>query len=130
LNVVSLDSRILIDMASSRSNKNAEFTPVDMANPDRANCPSDEAVRAVAQKEQSMSDSLQAHIDSCPACRREFIDHQAQLEWNHMYKKMSRLLYVVLFLIVCSVIYRSCRESNAHSEAIQKADPARPSSSR
>jgi hypothetical protein len=111
-------------MASSQPNKNAEFTPVDMANPDRTNCPSDEAVRAVAKKEQSMSDSLQAHLDSCPACRREFIDHQAQLEWNHMYKKMTWLLYIVLFLIVCSVIYRSCREQIGHSRPVQKSAPA------
>jgi CHASE3 domain sensor protein len=111
-------------MASSQPNKNAKNTLVDMAIPDRANCPSDEAVRAVAQKEQPMNDSLQAHLDSCPACRREFIDHQAQLEWNHMYKKMSWLLYIVLFLIVCSVIYRSCREQIGHFRSVQKSDSA------
>jgi hypothetical protein len=99
-------------MDRKRSSQKPASKPEDITNPERVNCPSDETVRAVAYGEQPTSDSFQAHLDSCPACRREFLDHKAQLEWRRFYRKTSWLLYVVLFVIFCNIVFRACHASH------------------
>ena len=80
---------------------------VEMVDPERPDCPSDETNKAVAYGKLPASKTFSAHLNSCSACQREFRDHRVQLEYEKMYRQAAWILSVVLLILIGVAIYRA-----------------------
>lgn len=95
-------------------------------NPDRAGCPSREALRALSRRERPIDDPGYEHISNCSPCFREFRAlQQARAAGLHSRKRFWSLVTAATLVLVASVtgwfLFARGRTGDRQGEASQEA---------
>lgn len=94
--------------ASVESEARRGLADANVAMQDRSSCPPDEQVRALAAGKFRDDAILVDHVNNCEWCRREYRDHDRDIEFNKFIGLSTKLAYVVILAIIIVAVFRSC----------------------